>query len=842
MVGVLDMEMVKEKARNFSFEFANKKMEGEFYHDFDDGLLEVFGVSRKNVIGPRYQRSVRIRGKKKPGRIDFLWPSVLLIENKSRGENLEKAYEQAEKYYNALDEELKPKYIIVTYFENIHLYNGGCKDAVTKFKLENLESHVEYLGFIADPNITANIPVSEDVADTLSLFYERLRDAKNDEEKLTKYLMRLIFCMFAEDTDIFKKIDGDGAFFHFIDNETREDGSDLGSRLHWLFEWLNTPNEKRDGKRFVDEKYCAFPYVNGGLFDISSDLPGSIDFDGETREILISCTLADWKNVSPSIFGTLFQERMDKYERRQLGAHYTSEKCIHRVIDPLFLNDLNEEFNKIGVDLSKLDAFHEKIANLKILDPACGCGSFLVIAYASLRDLEIEILRKKLRIEQKRWGTKDGGDQVSLNDLRDRRVSIQQFYGIEIQPFPAEIAKTAMILIDHKKNMEVSKWAARTYMRIPLERYENIRCEDALSGETKWEPDCDYIIGNPPFVDAKLSDAMTEMRKNQKNSLKLNGNCDYVCCWFAKCADYMQQYQDNNSKQPSSALVATSSIVQGNHVKIFTRDFLSRVHLIFAYEPFRWDGTAAVWVVILGFRRNKPKTCRKYKTSEIADEITKCKWLNAYLEEDGEQVKHHRVDISKYPKLHTGFKLVDYGHLFLNEKEFQNYIETFGDKHFVKMINADDLINGTHHYWLKLIDVPETELSKEEKRRGKAVSEERARRGRWIRKKANTPFIPERGYYPTSNYLAIAITFKKGHGRIPMEFMPKDVLCTVSVYCIENPSDKLVTILQSREFYDYVSARSGRLGNDGLRFTPDVYYSYLDRIGYTEEDDNDDFL
>jgi hypothetical protein len=245
------MEIVKEKSHNFPSEFANKEIESVFYQDFDGGLLEVFGVSRKN--GSRYQRSVRVKGKKNLGGVDFLWSSILLIENKSRSEDLEEAYEQAERYYNALDEGLKPKCIVVTDFEDIRLYNSGCKNAITKFKLENLESHVEYLGFIADLNLTANVPVSEDAAPTPlpSLFYEGLRDAKNDEEKLTKYLVLLVFCMFAEDTGIFGKT-GNNVFSDFIKKETRKDGSGLGSRLHWLFEWLNMPDEEREGKRNID--------------------------------------------------------------------------------------------------------------------------------------------------------------------------------------------------------------------------------------------------------------------------------------------------------------------------------------------------------------------------------------------------------------------------------------------------------------------------------------------------------------------------------------------------------------------------------------------------------------
>jgi hypothetical protein len=836
MVGMLDMETVKEKARNFSLEFANKEKEDEYYQDFDDGLLEVFGVSRKKIVGLRYQRSVRIKGKENRGRIDFLWPSVLLIENKSRGENLKKAYEQAERYYNALDDELKPKYIIVTDFENIHLYNGGCKNAITKFKLENLESHVEYLGFITDPNITANIPVSEDAADTLSLFYERLRDAKNDEEKLTKYLMRLVFCMFAEDTGIFGK-KGDNVFSDFIKKETREDGSDLGSRLHWLFEWLNTPNEKREGKQNIDKKYHAFPYVNGGLFDVPSDLPGSIDFDEETREILISCALADWKNVSPSIFGTLFQERMDKYERRQLGAHYTSEKCIHRVIDPLFLNDLNEKFSKIGNDLNKLDAFHEEIASLKILDPACGCGSFLVVAYSSLRDLEIKVLKKKLEISLK--GKKIGvvKNQVSLNDLRDRRISIQQFHGIETLPFPAEIAKTAMILIDHKKNMEVSDWVGITYMRIPLERYENIKCDDAL--EAEWEQSCDYIIGNPPFVDRKNSN---EKQKLQKKRRKINWNCDYVCCWFHDAsASYLDKFP--NAK---CAFVATSSICQGIHAEKFMIPFLENIWISFAYSPFEWDGIAAATVIIIGFQKQKPSRCYLY--SSKTDFPEKGTYLNAFLELGGKKVEHKSINKKRYPEMRFGIRPLDGGYhnhqYFMTESEYHEYITKYGINHIKKIINGDDLINDTYHYILDLCDVPDTELSPEESRRVQNVKQIRDNSGKIVAAecKKRSPKKYYRDNRPTHDYLAIVQTFSISHDRIPMKDMNKDILCTCKCLFINNPSEKLRSILQSSEFYDYVKKRARRTGDVAISFVPGIYYSYLDMIGYTEEGDSDDFL
>ncbi|MDR0438974.1 MAG: N-6 DNA methylase, partial [Methanocalculaceae archaeon] len=849
MVDILDMENVKKKARTFASKFANEKGENEYYQNFYDELLEIFGVSRKKIVGARYQRSVRIRGKKKPEQIDFFWPSVLLIKNKSHHRNLKEAYEQSERYYNALDEELKPQYIIVTDFEEIHLYKGSCKDTIAKFKLENLESHVECLMFIAKMD-AVNVPVSEDAADTLSFFYEMLRDAKNDEKKLIKYLMRLVFCMFADDTGIFGGID-DRAFLRFIKEETREDGGDLGSRLHWLFGWLNTPNERRQEKRDIDQKYHVFPYVNSGLFDLDSDQDpsDSIDFDKETREILISCTLADWKNVSPGIFGTLLQERMDKYERQQMGAHYTSEKCIHRVIDPLFLNDLKEEFNNIGANLKKLDVFHEKITRLKILDPACGCGNFLVVAYTAIRDLEIEILKKKLKISLKGKKIRAVKNQVFLNYLRDRRVSIQQFHGIEIQPFPSEIAKIAMILIEHKKNMEVSKLAGKTYMHIPTERYENIKCEDAL--ETSWEQNCDYIIGNPPFVAPKKggNPGIIATQRKQRKKRSIYGHANYVCCWFHDAARYCQ-IPSKISPETKCAFVSINSIVEGEHSTKFLAPLLKKVAIDFAYPSFAWSGTAKTNVVVIGFSRsarNREHEPRLYATN--TDRYVETRYINHLLEPDGDEYAKKVINKKRYPKIRQGCALLDgeivdnvFKHYYqFNFEEYREYVRKWGNTHVREIVNGEDIINGTNHYVLDLKGVPDEELNHEENIRSKKVAEIRKNGGNCAKKLSDGDLVKEFHHdtcRPKSDYLAIPRTFTLKHDKIPMRFISKDTLCTDKVLYIENPSKKLENILRSDEFYTYIKKQSNKMGKNGIGLNFELYYDYLDMISYAEDDED----
>ena len=406
---------------------------------------------------------------------------------------------------------------------------------------------------------------------------------------------RVLFCLFAEDTQIFEA----NQFTSFILNHTREDGSDLGVQLAQLFAILNTPDPKR--QKTLAEHLLAFPYVNGRLFADQLPFAGT---DRKMRETLMATTELDWSRISPAIFGSMFQGVMESKERRQVGAHYTGEPDILKVINPLFMDALRAEFAAILIlkdkkeRLRRLRAFHDKIASLNFLDPACGCGNFLIIAYRELRALETEVIKHELELS--------GHAGQTITDIEIlTRVRVSQFHGIEIGHFPSEIARVAMWLMDHQANMHLSKELGRYFLRLPLSDAANIVTGNAL--QIPWKTviapgKCSYILGNPPFVGKKARDheQQTDMARVW-GDIKGSGVLDYVTCWYRLAAHYI------GTSQIGAAFVSTSSISQGEQVSILWDCLLNRhqMKIHFAHRTFPWvseaRGKACVHVVIVGF-------------------------------------------------------------------------------------------------------------------------------------------------------------------------------------------------------------------------------------------------
>ncbi|RYE16613.1 MAG: class I SAM-dependent DNA methyltransferase, partial [Sphingobacteriaceae bacterium] len=378
-------------------------------------------------------------------------------------------------------------------------------------------------------------------------------------------------------------------FQDYIVQRTHEDGSDLASKIQELFQVLNTPKEKR--YKNLDEQLNAFPYVNGKLFE--EPLP-SASFDAKMRQSLLECCYLDWSKISPAIFGSMFQSVMNPAERRNLGAHYTSEKNILKLIKPLFLDALWEEFETVKGSRGRLQDFHKKISLLKFLDPACGCGNFLVITYRELRLLEIEILRA---LNTSGQGFLDVREIIWLD--------VDMMAGIEYEEFPARIAEVAMWLMDHQMNMLISAEFGQYFVRLPLKKAANIVHGDALT--TDWntliaKDQLSYILGNPPFIGSKM---MKQFQRDeivkQFDGADGSGVLDYVTGWYIKAAKYIQ------NTQIEVAFVSTNSIVQGEQVSILWGQMFNKYHIKihFAHRTFKWSneakGNAAVYCVIIGF-------------------------------------------------------------------------------------------------------------------------------------------------------------------------------------------------------------------------------------------------
>ena len=569
---------IRRAATAFSKRWKNAFDEKSQAQSFLKELFAVFGVDAVTVA--TFEHRVKFADGAQ-GFIDCFWPGRVLVEMKSRGHDLDAAYAQAMDYVRALpDPTSLPRAIVVSDFQRFRFYDLAKDNALTEFKLADLRKFVTLFGFMIgaeSEDVREQDPVNRQAAEKMARLHDALKSIGYGGRELEVYLVRLLFCLFAEDTSIFKPLQ----FTNFVTERTAEDGSDLAARLAELFQTLNTPPSRR--LTTLDESLAAFPYVNGGLFAAPLSIPA---FNAAMRAALLDCARLDWSKISPAIFGAMFQGVMDEQARHDLGAHYTSEENILKVIRPLFLDALREEFDKICLATGpskrvRLNAFHDRLASLTFLDPACGCGNFLLIAYRELRRLETDLLDEL---------HKDDPAQV-LDVSMLCKVSVAQFFGIEIEPFPSEIATVALWLMDHLCNLEVADRFGQYFARIPIPAAAHIVCANALTMD--W-PRTDYIFGNPPFLGRAQKNAEQQAAVASLFDYK---DLDFVACWYAKASDLIQ------CTSTRCAFVSTNSITQGEQVAPLWKRL--NVEIDFAYRTFKWHneakGNAAVHCVIIGF-------------------------------------------------------------------------------------------------------------------------------------------------------------------------------------------------------------------------------------------------
>ena len=627
--------MIEPRARAAAFaeEWRDAAYEKGETQSFYNAFFRVFGVQRRSVA--RYEAHVA-KLDNHSGFIDLFWPGVLLVEQKSAGHDLAKAYDQAEEYFDALPERDRPRYILVSDFQTFELRDLD-EGEIVAFALADLPSHVEAFGFILGvqrKTFRDQDPANIEAAELVGQLHDALADAGHSGHDLERFLVRVVFCMFADDTGVFEPRD---IFLDFMETRTSEDGADLGPWLAQLFEVLDTPEDERAAT--LDEDLARFPYVNGDLF---KGHLRTFSFDAAMRGALLDACRFDWSNISPAIFGALFQSVMDPAERRAQGAHYTTEKNILKVIEPLFMDDLRAEFERVRSRrgrnrLAGLRQFQAKLGGMTFFDPACGCGNFLIIAYRELRQLESEVLKEIYPKSQ------DGRQMDALaSDLS--RVDVDQFYGIELGEFPARIAETALWMMDHIMNNRLSLEFGQTYARIPLEKSPHIVHGDAL--ETDWSEllppgECSFVLGNPPFVGAKYQTADQRAQVRGTAALgKSGGTLDYVAAWFIKAGEYVR---GSNAR---ISFVATNSITQGEQVAQLWPILFEccKLEIAFAHRTFAWGsdarGKAHVHVVILGLDRREAARAEKrlfnYPDINGEPEESRHAVLSPYLFEPGD--------------------------------------------------------------------------------------------------------------------------------------------------------------------------------------------------------------
>ena len=696
----LSWNEIKDRALAFSKEWATAKDEKSEAQRFWIAFFDIFGFTKQRVFA--FEHAITKQGdayKGNHGWIDLLWPGVLLVEHKSLGKNLNKAYDQAIDYFAGLKERDLPRYVIVCDFAQFHLYDL-IDHTEAQFSLADLHKHIKRFGFIAGyqtQTIKAQDPVNVKAAEQMGKLHDRLKASGYEGHPLEVLLVRLLFCLFADDTGIFQPSQ---SFREWIEQRTASDGSDLGPQLAQLFQVLNTPELKR--QKALDEQLARFPYVNGKLFEEPLPLAS---FNSGMREALLDCCGLNWSAISPAIFGALFQSIMDEKARRNLGAHYTSEENILKLIKPLFLDALWDEFNKIKGNRNKLFDFHKKLRTLNFFDPACGCGNFLVITYRELRMLELEILRaeRELKVPQTRFSM----------------VDVDQFHGIEIEEFPAQIAQVALWLIDHQMNVRFSEDFGMYFARIPLTSTPHIVHGNAL--QLHWAdvlaPErCSYVLGNPPFAGAKfMDDAQRKDVGAVFAGIRNAGLLDFVAAWYVKAVRYMK-----DNKAIRTAFVSTNSITQGEQVGVLWGWLLAQdAHIHFAHRTFQWSndarGIAAVHCVIvgLGLQDVAGKTIYEYENIRGDSHAVRAGNINPYLVDATDVLLDRRgAPICNVPNIGIGNKPIDGGWYLFTPEERDAFlrIEPGAKRYFRRWIGGDEFLNAYERWCLWLGEVAPADL------------------------------------------------------------------------------------------------------------------------------------
>ena len=772
----------------------------------------------------------------------FIPSTKVLIEQKGLGKDLNKAirqsdgtylnpFQQAKRYITELPVSKHPRWVVTCNFSEFYIYDmerpGGEPE---KLLLANLEKEYYRLQFLVDKGnehlqreMEVSIAAGEIVGLLYDAFYKQYADPSSERalKSLNILCVRLVFCLYAEDAGIF----GRHGMFH--DYLAELEARKMRRALIELFKVLDTPPEQRDPYLKEDfPELAAFPYVNGGLFqDEEIEIPPVTD---EIRDLLLSKASAefDWSEISPTIFGAVFESTLNPETRRSGGMHYTSIENIHKVIDPLFLEELKGELRhicEIAVEKERnrqLRGFQKKLASLRFLDPACGSGNFLTETYISLRRLENEVLRE---LEY---------DQIMIGDAKNNpiEVSIAQFYGIEINDFAVTVAKTALWIAESQMMKETEAIVLMHLDFLPLKTNASIVEGNAL--RLDWESvvpkgKLSYIMGNPPFLGARL------MSKNQKADVnnifggwKNAGNLDYVCCWYKKCTDMMA------GTAIRSALVSTNSVSQGESVaNLWKPLFDTGVHIDFAHRTFRWDSEAKikahVHCVIIGFSVSPNAKARLLFTDGRYQEVSN---INGYLlNAENVFIESRNKPICDVPEIGIGNKPIDGGFYLFEKDAMEEFIkkEPASKKYFRPWYGAREFINCKPRYCLWLGECSPAELRK------MPLCRERVAQVREYRlaspsagtiKLADKPTRFHVENMPKGNYIVIPEASSERRRYVPMGFFTPDILCSNLVKIIPNATVYHLGVLTSNVHMAWMRAVCGRLKSD-YRYSKDIVYN-----------------
>lgn len=828
---------MRARAGAFSKRWETASYEKGETQSFYDGFFKVFGVDRKQIAV--YEKQVKKLDNSK-GFIDLFWPGQLVVEQKSAGKDLTKATKQALDYCSSLKKAEHPRYILVSDFQNFQIFD--LQERIGKeFELSEFAQNVELFGFV----LGREIPVYSDqpeanieAAEVMGAVHDALEKAEYTGDDLERFLVRLLFCLFADSTGIFNP---KGIFQTWLHERTAEDGSGMGAQISKLFQVLD---KDKNRSKNLDEDLAKFPYINGGLFRGKLDIPS---FDAEMRTELLTAAAFRWERVSPAIFGSLFQSVMNREERRKLGAHYTSEENIAKVLRSLFVTEYGNRLQRLKERNDNrrdhdLRIYLKDLRKLKFFDPACGCGNFLIIAYRELRELELEAL---IELRSEIIG---GGQLFDPGDLSE--VNVDQFFGMEIDEFPVRIAETAMWMMDHVMNNKLGEAFDTPYVRLPLNESAHIRQCNAL--ETDWADliapkECSFLLGNPPFRghQYRTKQQQADMARIWGSGGQVN-RLDYVTCWFKKAMDYSQP-----NENIEIGFVSTNSITQGEQSGIlWPRLFAGGLSIRFAHRTFQWNnearGKAAVHCVIIGLshKESAQRVIFDYEHVRGIPQSSSVKSINGYLV-DGPQyavpartkapagmLKMHKgsqpTDGARLKKPGGGY--ITYSNLILDDGDKKALVkEAPVTREWLRhYVGGDELISGDWRWCLWLKDTKPSE------RKACHAIADRLERVKLGRAKSATPSVQAYAKYPwlftqdrqpNVDYLAIPEVSSEHREYIPIAMLGSDIIASNKLQIVPGAPLYYLGVLISSMHMAWMRTVSGRL-ESRYSYAPAVYNSF----------------
>ena len=849
MPATLSINAIRERCVKFAYDWSDcvgdEKQDG---HEFMRELMKCFGITKRKAIS--YERRSNRASTGRQGYIDALIPGKALIEMKSAGKDLNKAEEQALDYIHDLADVETPRLLIISDFRRIRIVDldsematDGSGDAGrTEFRLTQLPDHVDDLKFLAGYGMVqvgsreqeeASIRAARVMAD----LYEALDGSGYSDHEASIFLIRTLFCLYGDDAGLWER----DLFTEFLETRTREDGSDLGAQLAVLYQTLKTPMECRQST--LDELTARFPYVNGGIFEERLNIPS---FSSAMRDELMRACAFDWSGISPAVFGSLFQAVKSPEARRELGEHYTSETNILKTLGPLFLDELRQKFADHVHDAKKLTDLRKELGELRIMDPACGCGNFLVVAYRELRRLDTEIL---VRIRERELARKDNDEFQATMFFDDRgehaeiMVQLDHYFGIEIEEWPARIAQTALHLAHHQANREMERLLGQAPSILPLSTSAHITIGNAL--RTDWTQVCPpsptvRIVGNPPFIGQSMRS------EEQTDDLRVvwgdgyDGYLDYVTGWFIKASQYFHAVPRGGR----FAFVSTNSIAQGAPVPALFRPLLEGGWRIrFAHQTFAWTseapGAAAVHCVITGFDRGTPHEKARpvlftYLSPKAQPEAVPVDHINPYLVEGPDVfVAARRSPLSPcLPEVCFGSKPADGGNLIVEAKDYpQVAADPIAAKYLRPFRMGREVVRGLDRWclWMHTEDFDPRDIDRspilKERVRACAIFRQGSKKKATVAG-AQTAHLFQENHQPSEPYVAIPRVVSETRLFYTAAHLSEEVIAGDQLYTALDPDGFLFAIISSSMLMTWQMTIGGRL-ESRLRFANKVVWNTL---------------